>query len=272
MSLKSALRAMPTVARVGFAEAVAYRAEMLVWVLATTMPLVMLALWAAVARDHPVLAASGRRFSEGDFIAYFLITFIVRQLGASWAAWEINYEVRTGALSMRLLRPLHPIFHYAMENVAAIPMRVAVAVPVAALTLWAVGASAFPSDPAIWLYWLPSMVGAWLITFLANVCIGCLSLYMQSSIRVMDVWLAAYFVFSGYLFPVELFPGWLGRWADWLPFRYQIGLPVELLNSMHGRSEALGLLGAQWLYVAGFLVLASLIWKGGLRRFAAYGG
>ena len=38
-ALARAARAYPTLLRVGFAEAVAYRAEMLVWMLATTMPL-----------------------------------------------------------------------------------------------------------------------------------------------------------------------------------------------------------------------------------------
>ena len=37
MSLRSTVRALPTLFRVGFAEMVAYRAEMLVWVLATTI-------------------------------------------------------------------------------------------------------------------------------------------------------------------------------------------------------------------------------------------
>ena len=40
MSLHATVRAFPTLLRVGFADAVAYRAEMLVWILATTMPLV----------------------------------------------------------------------------------------------------------------------------------------------------------------------------------------------------------------------------------------
>ena len=44
----------PTLLRVGLAAAVAYRAEFLVWMLSTTMPLVMLALWSAVAREAPV--------------------------------------------------------------------------------------------------------------------------------------------------------------------------------------------------------------------------
>ena len=44
------LRAYPTLLRVGLAEAIAYRAEFLVWMLATTMPLVMLAIMSAMAR------------------------------------------------------------------------------------------------------------------------------------------------------------------------------------------------------------------------------
>ena len=63
----SALRAYPTLLRVGFAGAVAYRAEMLVWMLTTTMPLVSLALWSAVAREAPV-----GRFGPGEFVGYFL--------------------------------------------------------------------------------------------------------------------------------------------------------------------------------------------------------
>ena len=52
-----ALRALPTLMRVGVSQAVAYRAEMLVWVLTTTMPLIMLPLWHAVAEevDHNVM-------------------------------------------------------------------------------------------------------------------------------------------------------------------------------------------------------------------------
>ena len=61
------LRASPTLLRVGFSEAVAYRAEFLVWLLSTNMPLVMLALWSAVARDGPV-----GRFRQADFAAYYL--------------------------------------------------------------------------------------------------------------------------------------------------------------------------------------------------------
>src|SRR5213079_1094660 len=52
--LAHALRAFPTLFRVGLAEMIAYRAEFVIWILTTNMPLVMMALWTAVASEGAV--------------------------------------------------------------------------------------------------------------------------------------------------------------------------------------------------------------------------
>lgn len=266
------LRALPTIMRVGMSEAVAYRAEMFVWVLATTMPFIMLALWSAVAAVAPVVSSSGRNYSSGMFTAYFLAVFIVRQLISSWASWEINWEVRQGTLAMRLLRPIHPIVSYAAGNIAALPMRSLVTVPVVVIIFLVGVQGAFPSDLRMWALWGLAMLGGWLITFFANIAIGSLSLYMESSIKVMDIWLAGFFVFSGYLYPLDMFPGFIRVAADWLPFRYQIGVPVELMTGAHGVEEALRLVTLQWMWAAGLGVGAVLLWNNGVKRFQAFGG
>ncbi|GAC1562052.1 MAG: ABC-2 family transporter protein [Polyangiales bacterium] len=261
------LRAFPTLLRIGFAEAVAYRAEMAVWILATTMPLVMLAFWSAVARDAPI-----GRFGEKEFVAYFLATFIVRQLTGSWAAWEINFEVRQGTMAMRLLRPIHPGFSYAAENLAAVPLRVVVAIPVAVIMLATIGGGHLPRDPVLWLIWCFAVLGAWAITFLSNLALGALAFYLDSSLKLVDAWTAATFVFSGYLIPIELFPRGLRALAEFLPFRYQIGFPVEVMVSAHAPREALVMLARQWAYVLVLFLVARATWSGGVRRYAAFGG
>jgi ABC-2 type transport system permease protein len=240
---------------------------MLVWILSTTMPLVMLALFRAVAADQPI-----GRFGPDEMTAYFLSTFIVRQLISCWAAWQINFEVRQGTLALRLMRPLHPVIAYAIEHLAAIPMRVVVALPVAVIALFVAGADQLTTSAIQWAIWPLAVVGGFLITFFVHIAIGCLSLYMESSLKVMDVWFAAHLVFSGYLIPVELFPVELRRIADVLPFRYQIGFPVELMTRGHDLDGALAMLGAQWAWVVVLAILAAVLWRGGLRRFAAYGG
>jgi len=267
MTLPAAARAVPTLLRVGFAEAVAYRAELFVWILTSTMPLIMLALWTAVARDAPV-----GRYDQRGFVAYFLAVFVVRQLTGSWIAWEMNYEIRQGTIASRLLRPLPPILHYASETLAAIPLRLVVALPVAGCALWVTGAEQLPRGPVAWAVWLAAIAGGWLIAFLLSFCIGSLAFYLESSAKVMDLSLVLLFVFSGYLFPVELLPAGLRAVVDWLPFRYQLGLPVELLVSAYDVRDALRPLAIQWGWVVALLAAAAALWRGGLSRYAAFGG
>jgi ABC-2 type transport system permease protein len=267
VSLKSTARAMPVLLKIGFAEALAYRAEFFVWVLATTMPLVMLALFSTVASEGPL-----GRYGQDEIIAYFLSTFIVRQLTGSWAAWQMNFEVRQGTLSARLLRPVHPLFHYAAENLAALPMRLLVALPVAVIALVSVGRDKLNHDPVVWAALPLALLGGWLLTFLANVAIGSLSLWTESSLKMMDLWLVFFFVFSGYLIPVDLFPEALQRVVQHLPFRFQIGIGVEMMTGAHSRERALSLLAEQWAWVTVLLTVTTLLWSRGVARFSAYGG
>ncbi|NBD13992.1 MULTISPECIES: ABC-2 family transporter protein [Corallococcus] len=267
MSLRTSLRALPTLLRIGFSEAVAYRAEMVVWVLATTMPLIMLALWSAVARGGDV-----GRFGQAEFTGYFLAAFCVRQLTSSWVAWMLSYEVKQGTLAMRLLRPISPLLSYATEVLAGIPLRVAVVLPVLGISVWAVGGRAVPASLGGWGLFALGITGGWLITFYLNVMLGALSLYLESSQKLMEIYMVLFFVCSGYMFPVEFFPPGLRAVMDALPFRYQMGLPVELMTGAHAPAEAWGLLAKQWAWVAGLGVGATLLWRRGLARFAAFGG
>lgn len=261
------LYALPTVMRIGLASAIAYRAEIFVWVLTTTMPLIMLPLWHAVAEEAPI-----RGFGQSRFTAYFLAAFVVRQVVGAWAAWTINYEVRTGALSQRLLRPIHPLFAYAAENVASVPIRASVALPVGLGAFLLTGGEHVAREAALWAIVPLALIGAWAITFLAHVIIGALSMWIHQSIKLMDLWSAGFFVFSGYLVPIALFPDWLRPIPPWMPFAYQLGFPVELLTGALSAREALQALGAQWAWVAVLAALAAVVWRRGVRRYGAYGG
>lgn len=265
--MRKTLRAVPTLLRVGFAGAVAYRSEFLVWVLATTMPLVMLALFWAVAEEAPV-----GRFGQREFAAYYLATWIVRQLTGSWVVWDMNMEIRQGTLGMRLLRPIHPFLSYGAENVAAIPFRFLVSLPMALLALAWVGPGAFSGDPLLWALAALSTAGAWLMNFCAMAMIGTLGLYWERSIALFDLWLGLFFIFAGYLIPLALFPAWLAPVVRWLPFRFIQSLPVELALGLVDRREALAAVLVQWAYAAALLAGSLALWRRGVARFQAYGG
>jgi ABC-2 type transport system permease protein len=265
--VRSTLRAIPTLLRVGFAEAVAYRAEMLVWLLSTTMPLVMLALMSAVAREAPI-----GRFGQAEFGAYYLAALVVRLNAGAWVIWEVNFEIRQGTLASRLLRPIHPLVSYACANVGAMPLRLLASIPVVGLALATLGAGRFTQDPLLLALFPLTVIGAWLITFLAMAVIGALAFAIDSSSSVFELWLGLYGVFSGYLVPLELFPRWLEVTAKVSPFRFMLSFPVEMIIGLTPRADALRELAIQWAYVAVLALAARTTWRAGLRRFAAFGG
>jgi ABC-2 type transport system permease protein len=267
MSLAHRAQVFRALARVGATESVAYRTEVVVWLLSTTMPLVMIAFFSAVARDGPIGG-----YDEARFVAYFLATFVVRSLTGSFVSRQINLEIRDGTLASRLLRPVPPLLAYAAESVGALPVRVAVAVPVALGMLAFLGDGALAHGALGWLLFAASLVGAWLLSLLVSFAVGALAFFMDWSDKVMDAWLAGLFVFSGYTIPVALFPARLRPIVELLPFRFQIGLPVELLTGAHEPADALPLLGRQWLFVAIAALVVRALWRRGVRRFAAYGG
>ena len=128
--------------------------------------------------------------------------------------------------------------------------------------------------PSILLAFAVSVVGGWLITVFINLIIGTMVLFMESSAKLMDIYIAIFFVLSGYTVPVELFPRSPRAVIEVLPFRFQLGLPVEILvGAYDGRAPLLfAMLAWQWVYVAAFLVATVLVWRLGVRRFSAFGG
>jgi ABC-2 type transport system permease protein len=261
------LRALPALLRIGVAETVAYRAEFLVWILTTTQPLIMLGLWTSVAREAPF-----QSYSSDDFVGYFLASLIVRQLTGNWVAWQISEEVRSGAMAMRLLRPIHPFYAYAASHAAAIPFRSFIALPVAFVLLASSGASALTTDPVQLALFVPSVALAWLITFAVLFAIGALAFFLTQTMAIANLYFGLFSLFSGYLMPITLLPHPIAAVANWLPFRFMLSVPVELLTKPHHRDELVGLLGKQAAWTAILLAIALALWRAGVKRFEAVGG
>ncbi|MBZ0234144.1 MAG: ABC-2 family transporter protein [Deltaproteobacteria bacterium] len=258
---------MPTMLRVGFAETIAYRAEMIVWILTTTMPLVMLALWTSVADEAPF-----RAYTQTDFVAYYLGALVVRNLTSNWVAWQISEEIRMGTLSMRLLRPVHPFASYLATHLAALPLRAAVITPVVVIIFLTDARQVLVDDPGRVALLVASLAGAWLLTFGVFVAIGAIAFFLEKSLSLVEVYFGLFMLLSGYLIPVDLMPAWMRAITSWLPFYYMLGAPVEILIGRYPDvASTAEVVGLTWAWAAIMLATAALAWRAGVKRFEAYG-
>jgi ABC-2 type transport system permease protein len=78
-------------------------------------------------------------------------------------------------------------------------------------------------------------------------------------------------LFSGRLVPLSLMPVWAQRVADFLPFQWAFGFPIELLLGKLTVQQTLYGLGMQAFWVVLGLAASSVVWRFALRRFSAVG-
>jgi len=234
--------------------------------LTTTLPLVMLGLWTSVAAEAPF-----RGFESKDFVAYYLAALIVRNVTGTWVAYQINEEIRSGTLSMRLLRPIHPFAGYAASHLSAVPLRALIALPITVILLVSSARDVIADRPLELALFAISLVGAWLLTFSIMVSLGALAFWLQRSMGIIEIYWGVFAVLSGYLIPLPLMPGWIQRFAEHAPFRYMLSAPVEILIGQAEGAAAARLVAIQAVWAAALLALALAIWRAGIRRFEAYG-
>lgn len=257
------LRAFPTLLRVAVAEMVAYRAEMIIWILTSTLPLVMLALWNAASADGPLAG-----FGQAEFARYFAVTLLVRQLTGVWVLWELNQMIRTGALSPQLLRPMNPLWWQFAETLAAVPWRLVVLGPVlAGVAIWRPEILFVPSVPQA-LGFAVSLSFALLIAWFVQCLFGSLAFWFEQSLGLFQVWFFVWALLGGYVVPLPLLPPEVAKVAAWLPFHASLGAPVEVLLGLAPVGPTLAIQGA-WVLILG--VGSMVAWNAGVKRYGAVG-
>ncbi|MCA9617620.1 MAG: ABC-2 family transporter protein [Myxococcales bacterium] len=259
-------RAFPTMLRVGLAEMVAYRSELVIWILTASAPVIMLLVWDGVAAGGSI-----KGYDQPAFARYFTAGLVVRQLTSAWVVWELNHEIRTGALSPALLKPMHPLVLRAAENLVAIPFRILVLIPlVAALWLWR-PEMGMPLTLEGALLLPLSLALGWAMNFLVQVAFGAVAFWVDQSLGLFNVWFALWALLSGYLFPLSLLPGPLAQIAILLPFRSMLATPTEIAAGQLTGPAALQALALQTFWTLVFFAIARATWNRGVRHYEAFG-
>ena len=246
-----------------------YRIAMLIWLLGGVIePLMYLVVWRTVAQQQ---GGSVGGYSVNDFVVYFIATMMVSHGTFTWIMWEYVYRIRMGLFSVMLLKPIHPIHSDIADNIGYKFLTLVVMVPISLLLAWFFEAS---WQPTIWSLaaFVPVLILAFLMRFYWEWALAMVAFWTTRIDAMNQAYIVTTLFFSGRLAPLDLFPQVVQRVADFLPFRWMLAFPVELLLGRVTPRELLMGLGAQlfWLF-AGYLFM-QLIYRAGIKRYAAFGG
>lgn len=245
-----------------------YRSMLAIWMFGAFFPsLVMLSVWLKVLEGQVVPS-----FSRQMFVTYYLLMPLVRNFTGAWAGFYLPKKIRDGELLSKLTKPIHPIFPDLANNLAEKFTKTWFILPMVLLTafVYQVNPFVFSANQLILAIIIVS-VGL-VILFLLDWLIGLLGFWLldPQPLRIIDDALS--FLFGGQVLPLVLFPDWLKTIAYFLPYRYAISLPMEVLTGTLPLNELVPALAVQAAWLVGLLALLRFTWQRGLRTYQAYGG
>ncbi|MBE9176972.1 ABC-2 family transporter protein [Oculatella sp. LEGE 06141] len=262
-AVRSAIRKARALLSVYYAYMLEYRAELLLWVLSGTLPLILMGVWIKASQQGQF------GLSPLDFVRYFLAVFLVRQFSVVWVIWEFEREIVEGKLSFRLLQPLDPGWHHFAahfaERFARLPFAIAL---VTLFFLLYPDAFWIPSLPRL-LLTLLTVFMAFVLRFIMQYTFAMFAFWTERASAIEQFWFLFYLFLSGMIAPLEVFPPVMQRIVQWTPFPYMIHFPASILiglpvNVVQGLFITLG-----WMLL--FFAINRWLWKKGLKQYSGMG-
>lgn len=264
----TALRAYPALVRAAVQETLTYRSRLLWMLIGMLFPLLLMFVWLTVLEGQETSGG----WTSRDLASYYVAAAFVYQLADPSLIWLWNADLRSGALSARLLRPVSVFHQFGAIEVGTSLVALAIIGPVVGVITLAVPLVTYHPGIGDGALTVVAVGLAFVLGVLMASTFALVGFWTTQSGNVYLLWWGLGSFLSGWVAPRELTPGWLAATATVLPFRYALGFPIELaLGRLDGRQAAAGLAAAvAWIVI--FAVLYRQLWRRGVRHHQAVGG
>ncbi len=262
--MSAALRRLGGLLSAYYAYMTAYRAELVLWALANSLPFILMGAWYQAAGN------GGYDFTPVEVARYFLAVFVVRQLTVVWVIWEFDQDVQRGRLSQFLLQPVDPAWRYIAAHLSERVARLPFSALIITIFFVAFPPARFVPDASDLVLALVFASLAFALRFALQYTLALFALWTERASSLEGLMFILYLVLSGAIAPLEVFPEALRAAVMWTPFPYFIWVPARLLSGgvdLDLVRAALVCLG----WIAALVALNRVVWWRGLKRHSAMG-
>lgn len=256
-------RLAKTLLGVYYAYMLEYRAELVLWALSNSLPIILMGVWIEAS------ATGNFALNSVEFARYFIAVFFIRQLNVVWVIWEFESQVVQGKLSPKLLQPLDPVWHHVAQHLAERLARMPFVFGLMLLCF-----TLYPQA-----IWLPSWVNFWLflvvvtlafiLRFLVQYTFALFAFWMERVAAIEQVWHLIYVFSSGLIAPLVVFPDLTREILLWTPFPYLLYIPASLLVGLPVDILRCLLVMSAW---TGLIFIANRwLWRRGLQQYSGMG-
>lgn len=256
----------------GMQSAMEYRANFFLSIFAAIIPIfIQTFLWIAVYENSSGSVLFGYSFAQ--IIQYTVIAQLVSRFVRTDFEYEINEDIKNGGLNKFIIRP---IGYFTYRLCCFIGQKVVNLVIMIVLFLLSIFTLKFYLGTIITI---EAIIGfsfslglSLCLNFVIFFCVSTLCFWLNEIGFIFEAVRIIIITLSGGIFPLNIFGTKAVSVLNYMPFKYTINFPVDVLNAqITGLALIKGLLiQIGWILV--ILMLANLFWFIGTKKYVAVGG
>ncbi|MDB6152737.1 MAG: hypothetical protein JWL90_1190 [Chthoniobacteraceae bacterium] len=257
---------------IGLQNTFVYRWNFLLRALFGVVPLIgTVFIWRAIFEERNASIAG---YDYRAMIFYFLLTLLVENLiTPTEDEWQIAADIRDGRISSFLTKPINYLgYRLSLYGSYRVLYSAVTAIPVVLIFFFLRDYLSLPRDPLTWLAFALSLFMAAMIQFFIAYSLAMLAFWILEISTVVFILYSFEYFLSGQVFPLDIMPGWLQGFIHWSPFTYEIFFPVQVYMERVRGMDLLSGLMTQAVWVLLMWMLATTLWKRGVRQYQAVGG
>lgn len=256
----------------GAQSAMEYRADFLLGMVSAIWPIfIQFFLWTSIYKGSGQQNLFGYTYAQ--MIAYTIMANIVQRLTRTGFEYDMVDDIKNGGLDKFIVRPVG-YFQYRMATFIGNKLA-----QFAVLFIVMLGAVVFVNAvyggiiaPLSVLWFVLALLLAFVLNFIIFFTVGMLAFWLAEIGFFYEAVRIVFIAFSGGIFPLDVFGAKVVAVMNFLPFKYTVNFPVDVLSGrVAGPDILLGCL-IQLAWIAALSFLSIKLWNYGQKKYVAAGG
>ncbi len=232
---------------------------------------IQLFLWKAVYSHAVNVNLYG--FTYQQMIVYTIVAALISRLVATGLEYDINHDIKSGGLNKYLVRPIgyfpYKIYVFLGGKVLSFVVTLLLLLGIILFIAYYIHA---PIGVARILVFIVVLALAVILNSMISYTVSAIAFWLTDVSYFFHVTALLIQIFSGGIFPLDIFGQRLLTLFNWLPFKYTIYMPVNVINGKLAMIQVLHVIGLQLLWIGIIILLSRHIWKVAIKKYIAVGG
>jgi ABC-2 type transport system permease protein len=257
---------------IGIQDALEYRANFFLSMISVLFPIfVQLFLWINLFTGNTGDSMFGYTFPQ--MLSYVLYANIISRLIRTGFEYEINRDIKDGTLSVFIVKPASYFFYrLSFFTGKKLFQTASILILLAGVMIFLFFSYGLAATPAHIGLFVVSLILSFLLNFAIFFAVGMLCFWFQEIGFLFEAVRVVIIVFSGGVFPLDVFGEFWKGILSYMPFAYTVYFPTDILSGRLPINEALMGILIEALWVVAISFIATRLFSIGLKRFSATGG